>query len=240
MSPLPARSPDTFVHLAGEMLQPLPQGALWWPDQRLLIVSDLHFEKGSAYAARGQMLPPYDTRATLTRIETLCDALAPRTVISLGDSFHDRSAELRLSEEDAARIRILTSRHDWLWIEGNHDPAPPAALGGRAQSELRLGALIFRHEPTGERGEVAGHLHPCARIDGRGQSVRRKCFISDGERLVLPAMGAFTGGLNVLDPAFAPLFPQGFSVFALGDARVYMIARRRLLSDDHRSPVWRL
>jgi DNA ligase-associated metallophosphoesterase len=119
--------------VAGQRLSLRSCGALWWEEQGVLVVSDLHLEKGSAYAARGQMLPPYDTRATLRRIGALVDALEPETVISLGDSFHDRHARLRMSPEDARTIRSMTDRCDWVWIEGNHDPRPPADLGGRAR-----------------------------------------------------------------------------------------------------------
>ncbi|MEL6285863.1 MAG: ligase-associated DNA damage response endonuclease PdeM, partial [Pseudomonadota bacterium] len=156
---------ETRIHLAGQWVFPLAQGALWWPDQQVLVVSDLHLEKGSSYARRGQMLPPYDTGATLSVVETLCAQLRPGRVISLGDSFHDRGAEVRLSEADTARIQALTGAHDWVWVEGNHDPDPPQHLGGRATKTLEIGGLVFRHEPTGERGEVAGHLHPGVRLD---------------------------------------------------------------------------
>ena len=237
---LAARPAETFLHLAGEMLTPLPEGALWWSAQKLLVVSDLHIEKGSAYAARGQLLPPYDTHATLTAIERLAAALRPRTIISLGDSFHDRSAELRLPEDCAARIQALTAAHDWVWVEGNHDPDPPAYLGGRAAHTLRMGPLVFRHEPTGEAGEIAGHLHPAVKVMGRGRSVRRRCFASDGARMVMPAMGAFTGGLNILDTAFAPLFPDGLTAFALGESRVYTVARKSCVPDVSRTARWRM
>lgn len=232
----------TLLHLAGELLTPLPEGALWWPAQQALVVSDLHLEKGSSFAARGQMLPPYDTGATLARVEQLVRALRPQVVISLGDSFHDRSAELRLPPAYRDRIKALTAATDWVWVEGNHDPDPPAELGGRAARTLALGPLVFRHEPLGEAGEVAGHLHPAARIAGRGRSLRRRCFASDGARLVMPAMGAFAGGLNVLDPAFAALFPEGLMAFALGEARVYGVAGKSLLPDGASSngAVWRL
>lgn len=222
---------QTLLHLAGELLTPLPEGALWWPHRGVLVVSDLHFEKGSSYAAAGQMLPPYDTGATLARVEKLCVQLRPVTVVSLGDSFHDRQSERRLPEGYAARIRALTAAHDWVWVEGNHDPDPPAHLGGRAAKVLRLGPLVFRHEPEGEAGEIAGHLHPVAKVAGRGRSVRRRCFASDGARLVMPAMGAFTGGLNILDAAFARVFPEGCMAFTLGDARVYGVPRKNLLPD---------
>lgn len=222
---------DTQIHLCGEWLTPLPEAAMWWAAERTLIVSDLHFEKGSSYARRGQMLPPYDTSATLTRIEALVARWRPGTIISLGDSFHDRSAELRLSERDTARICALTAEHDWVWVEGNHDPDPPAHLGGRAEKTLHIGALTFRHEPTGQRGEIAGHLHPVAKVSGRGRSVRRKAFVTDGDALVLPSLGAFTGGLNVLDPAFASLFDEGSLVFVAGEERVHGISRKRLVPD---------
>lgn len=240
MTAAAARPADTFLHLHGEILTPLPEGALWWPARRVLILSDLHFEKGSSYAARGQLLPPYDTHATLALIERLAARLRPGTIISLGDSFHDRAAELRLPEGCARRIQALTAAHDWVWVEGNHDPYPPAHLGGRAARTLRIGPLVFRHEPTGEVGEIAGHLHPAVKVKGRGRTVRRRCFASDGARLVLPAMGAFTGGLNVLDAAFAPLFPEGLTAFALGETRVYAVARKACAPDVPMAARWRL
>tara|TARA_R110000737_G_scaffold56888_1_gene81766 strand:- start:1228 stop:2019 length:792 start_codon:yes stop_codon:yes gene_type:complete len=234
------RSSETQLHIAGELLLPLPEGALWWAAERVLVVSDLHLEKGSAHAARGQMLPPYDTGATLGVVEQLCAALKPATVISLGDSFHDRAAELRLPDVYAARIKALTDGHDWVWVEGNHDPDPPAYLGGRAAKVLRIGSLVFRHEPTGEAGEIAGHLHPAAKVKGRGRMVRRRCFASDGARLVMPAMGAFTGGLNVLDDAFGALFPEGLMAFALGGERVFAVSAKSLVPDVANGARWRL
>ena len=163
-------------------------------------------------------------------------------MVSLGDSFHDRSAELRLSDSDTARIRALTGAHDWVWVEGNHDPDPPAHLGGRAEKTLHLGALVFRHEPTGERGEIAGHLHPVAKVRSKtGRSVRTRCFVTDANCLIMPALGAFTGGLNVLDEAFAPVFPDGAMSFALGHERVFGLDPRQLLPDRQAAgSLWRL
>lgn len=231
---------ETLIHLAGEWLTPLCEGGLWWADRRVLVVSDLHLEKGSSYARRGQLLPPYDTGATLAIVEKLCETLQPETVISLGDSFHDRSAELRISRGDADRIRALTSQHDWIWVEGNHDPDPPEDLGGTPAKVWRAGALVFRHEPTGESGEIAGHLHPAAKVSGRGRSVRRRCFATDGTRLIMPALGAFTGGLNVRDEAFEAVFPKGLAAFVLGESRVRPVAKSSLLKDGPQRPGWRL
>ncbi len=235
-----SRASDTSIHLCGHWLTALPEGALWWPGEATLVVSDLHLEKGSAFAARGQMLPPYDTHRTLERVEQLCVRLHPRRVISLGDSFHDRAAETRLDPDCVERICALTAAHDWLWVEGNHDPDPPACLGGRAEKTVEMAGLHLRHEPTGAHGEIAGHLHPAAKARGRGRSVRRRCFASDGERLVMPAFGAFTGGLNVLDDAFAGIFPGGLIAFMLGRERVFTMSRKQLLPDRPRSPAWRL
>ncbi|WOR16475.1 ligase-associated DNA damage response endonuclease PdeM [Hyphomonas sp. FCG-A18] len=238
-----AQSSQMRLHLRGELLEPLPQGALWWSDQRILIVSDLHLEKGSSYAARGQMLPPYDTSATLGLVEQLVADFAPDCVISLGDSFHDGKAERRMDEADTERVRSLTRRTDWIWVEGNHDPDPPAHLGGRAAKALRIADLVFRHEPTGESGEIAGHLHPCARVISRVRSLRRRCFVTDGERLIMPAMGVFTGGLNVLDTAYEPCFPEGgMMVFAMTQDAVIPISTKRLVPDGARSDLgkWRL
>jgi DNA ligase-associated metallophosphoesterase len=226
------------LDVAGERLLTLTCGALWWEAASVLVVSDLHLEKASSYAARGQLLPPYDTRATLKRIAALVDALQPTTVISLGDSFHDHGARPRMAEDDVAFVRDLTAACDWVWIEGNHDPKPPEDLGGRFASELKLGNLAFRHEPTAgmAQGEIAGHLHPCARVVGRGgRTVRARCFATDGKRLVMPAYGALTGGLNLMDEAFTHVFPQGVFAGVLGRDGVYLAARERLIPDTIRA-----
>ena len=127
------------LRVCGAVLTALAEGALWWPSERLLAVADLHFEKGSAFAARGIALPPYDTRATIARLENLIARFAPERVIALGDSFHDREAEARMDENDAARLARLTAHSDWIWIAGNHDPVPPRRFGGHVQEELRVG-----------------------------------------------------------------------------------------------------
>ena len=208
-----------------------PAGALIWPAERALVVADLHLEKGSAFAARGALLPPYDTRTTLARLEALIRQHAPELVICLGDSFHDAGAEARLGPDEAGQLARLGRGRDWVWIVGNHDPEPPAALGGRACDELVLGPLRFRHEPRPKApaGEVAGHLHPKAAVSVRGRRLVRRCFVSDGRRLILPAFGAYAGGLDVLDPAFRFAFSDGFHAHLLGRRRVYPFAAERLL-----------
>ena len=209
-------------------------GAAFEPETATLLVADLHLEKGSAFAERGQLLPPYDTRETLRRLIDAVTRLDARRVIALGDSFHDLGADGRIHEADAAMLSTLVSSlEDWLWIEGNHDPKPPARFGGRTAPQVNLGSLTLRHEPSaGEApGEVAGHLHPCARVSVRGRGVRRRCFAGDGARLVLPAFGAFTGGLNVCDPAWRPVFSDPPTVWMLGDGAVFPISGQRLRGD---------
>lgn len=240
-----ARQQDTqtLLHIGGQLLTPLPQAALWWPALRTLIVSDLHLEKGSSFAARGQMLPPYDTASTLQVVEQLVEAFQPQTVISLGDSFHDRSAESRMDAACRQRVRALTSACDWVWVEGNHDPDPPKDLGGRATNTLHMSGLVFRHEPSGEIGEVAGHLHPVAKVVTRHRTLRRKCFVSDGQRLIMPSLGAFTGGLNVLDPAFDKVVePRARMISLIAGEGVYPVSNSRLRADGPRSGSsrWRM
>src|ERR1700756_311112 len=203
-------------------------GALFWEAQRLLVVSDLHLEKGSSFAARGVLLPPYDTAATLSRLAAAISRHDPRMVIALGDSFHDRNAHERLSAGDREAIGALQVRRDWIWISGNHDPALPPDLGGIVATEVAIGPIVFRHEPTGAAGEIAGHLHPKARVPTRGRSVERRCFASDGERAVMPAFGAYTGGLSIRDRAFQKVFQSlEFMAHLLGDNRLHTIAASR-------------
>ena len=216
------------VDVAGVTFVADLSGALFWEAQRLLIVSDLHLEKGSSFAMRGVLLPPYDTVATLGRLSAVIARHDPRMVIALGDSFHDRDAHGRLSASDRDAIAGLQVRRDWIWISGNHDPALPSNLGGVVASEVAIGPIAFRHEPTGAIGEIAGHLHPKARVSTRGRSMERRCFASDGERAVMPAFGAYAGGLSIRDVAFAKIFQTlGFMAHVLGDNKLHAIAASR-------------
>jgi DNA ligase-associated metallophosphoesterase len=216
------------VDVAGVSLVADLSGALFWEEQGLLVVSDLHLEKGSSFATRGVLLPPYDTVATLGRLAAVIARHDPGMVIALGDSFHDRSAHERLSAPDRDAIAEFQEGRDWIWISGNHDPALPSDLGGVVATEVAIGPIAFRHEPTGAAGEIAGHLHPKARVSTRGRSMERRCFACDGERAVMPAFGAYAGGLSIRDAAFSRIFQTaGFMAHVLGDHRLHTIAAAR-------------
>lgn len=223
------------MQLCGTELVADRSGALYIPAARTLVVADLHLEKGSSFAARHRaLLPPYDSRETLTRLGDVAARYRPLRVVALGDSLHDRTAERRLGETEMSVLRHLQARRDWIWITGNHDREIPSSLGGAVAAELTIGGLSLRHEPSpdGPPGEVAGHLHPAARVRLHGTGLRGPCFVGSAHRLLLPAFGAFTGGLNVLDEAFAPFFVDGrFEVHLLGRAGVYPVTRAHLVSD---------
>ena len=231
-SPLQRGRADHVVAISAASLIADPDGALYWPEQGLLAVADLHLEKGSSFAARGQLLPPYDTAATLARLAKLIARYAPRTVVALGDSFHDGGGPARLSDADREQLTALQRGRYWIWITGNHDPEPATNIGGEYLGAFKLGALVFRHLPSGADGEIAGHLHPVARIAHRGRAVSRRCFAADKTRLVMPAFGAYTGGLNIRDAAFADVFGTlAFTAHMLGEDRLYAFAARRCLPD---------
>lgn len=220
-----------MIAVAGEAALCDPRGALFLPDLGLLVISDLHLEKGSAFARRGQLLPPYDTGATLDLLGRVIADHRPRTVVSLGDSFHDGGGAGRLPQPYREKLLAMMRGREWVWVAGNHDPDAPAGLPGVVALEVAAGRLRLRHEPLpgAAAGEVAGHLHPGAVVVQRGRAVRRRCFASDGDRLVMPAFGAYTGMLNVLDTAFARLFSRERLVaHMLGGDRVYAIAGKRL------------
>ena len=225
--------PFTF-ECGGEELQALPAGALYWPARKLLAVADLHLEKGSSYAVNARkLLPRYDTRQTLSLLAALIDQLRPETVVCLGDSFHDRAAVERLPAAEVAEIERLTSLCQFIWIAGNHDPAPPPAGWGRVAEEIDDGPIVFRHEARfgPVSGELSGHYHPVAALTVRGRGLRRRCFLTDGRRVILPAFGAYTGGLNARDPAIAQLFPDDYDALVVGREQVRRLSWRQLRPD---------
>ncbi len=205
-------------------------GALWWPERRLLAVADLHLEKASALARRGHLLPPYDTRATLARLLRLVVHYQPETLLCLGDSFHDVEGPERLDATDRESLQQLAAMTQLLWVEGNHDPGLLPEGLGRLVEEIVLGPLLFRHEAVANfaGGEVSGHYHPKASVRAAVR-VTGRCFLTDGRRLILPAFGQLTGGLDVRDPAVAPLFPGEFEVVLLGQRRAVRFPGRVLV-----------
>jgi DNA ligase-associated metallophosphoesterase len=211
------------VHIAGERLMLDPMGALFWPAMRLLAVSDLHLEKGSSFARKGMLLPPWDTHVTLDRLTLLLRRWSPATIVALGDSFHDADGSGRLPATELNRLNAMTQAHRFVWVQGNHDPAPPAGVGGEWVTAFDAQPIVFRHEARdpADAGEVVGHHHPKAQVQARSGTVSRPCFVSDGRRLMMPAFGAYTGGLDVTDGAIKRLFPRGGRVFLLGKDRLF-------------------
>jgi DNA ligase-associated metallophosphoesterase len=221
------------IRLAGHSFVPVAAGALYWESENTLLVADLHLEKGAAFAARGMMLPPYDTRSTLQRLAACLDHFSPRRVVALGDSFHRSELAGRLSADDREELAALQQGRDWYWILGNHDPDLPESVGGFVCRSLMIGGITLCHQPSLSRApEIAGHLHPVARIARRGEGIRRKCFATDGHRLVMPAFGAYAGGLNVLDEAFSSLFHWHLmEAWLTGRTSVYPLQASLLLPD---------
>jgi uncharacterized protein len=219
------------LHFYGERLMLDPLGAVYWPGRRVLIVSDLHFEKASAAATRGSLLPPYDTKATLEKLHRLIRLYHPATVVALGDSFHDVRGVERMHAADRARLIQMTKETHFVWIAGNHDAAP-SGLPGESVAEWEEGAFLLRHQaeqrPGGRNVEISGHYHPKASVDTKTLRISRPCFVTDSARLILPAFGAYTGGLDVRDPAITKLFPRGLRVFLLGQAKLFSFALGQL------------
>jgi uncharacterized protein len=219
------------VIVAGAGLVADCEGALYWPEQGMLVLADLHLEKGSSFAARGVLLPPYDTAATLARMARVIARYAPRAVVALGDSFHDGEGPDRMGENDRAALARLQRGREWIWILGNHDVAPRPGIGGRFVPVLAVDRVVFRHEPSGAQGEIAGHLHPRARVAAAGCVISRRCFAGDGTRLVMPAFGAYAG-LNVRHRAFGKVFGTfAFTAHLLGAGRLYSFAASSCLND---------
>lgn len=205
------------LSFAGHAFLALPEAALFWPAQRALLVADLHFEKASWYARFGQFLPPHDSEATLDVIEALVARTGATAVWSLGDSFHDADGAARLDPRARARLDALTDRLEWTWITGNHDVGMAAMPGGRRVYEAQVAGIWLRHEAQADdpSPEISGHFHPKLRLSLRGRPVSRRCFVGSPTKLILPALGALTGGLDaghgairrVMGPDAAALVP---------------------------------
>jgi DNA ligase-associated metallophosphoesterase len=227
---------DQPITLAGARLTARASGALWWPAERLLAVADLHLCRSERLARRGgALLPPYETAATLDRLASEIATLEPARVVCLGDSFDDCAAGATLAAADTARLTALVAGRDWTWIAGNHDPAP-LRLPGSHRAELALGPLVFRHEAARDAapGEVSGHWHPKLRLPLGAGAVSRPCFLADGRRLILPAFGAYTGGLRADHPGLAALLGPEAVAILTGETAVTVPLARAL---GRRRPV---
>ncbi len=229
----------TELEHGGEALLLDPLGVVFLPARATLVVADLHLEKASAFARQGTLLPPYDTARTLRRLGWAVERYRPDVVVSLGDAFHDPAGAAGLDAEARRTLGELARGRTWLWVRGNHDPEPPRGLAGESLERVDVGGLRLVHLPDGAsagRVVVAGHLHPKARLVQGVRKLARPCFTHDPGLLLLPAFGAYTGGLNVLDPAIRGLFGKTFAAFLLGEARVFAVAHRHLEADP---PDWR-
>jgi uncharacterized protein len=197
------------IVLGGLHLVPHHSGALFVPEFNTTIIADLHLEQGTSLARRGLYVPPYDTAISLNVLQQVLAETKPQQVIFLGDTFHDAQADQRLEANHIEKLNALTKHFKTYWICGNHDPEPPKNIGGTAAQTMLLGAINLRHVPTQNlenEFEIAGHLHPGCGVNQRGRRIYGKCFISDERRLIMPAFGAYTGGLNISSDAFAGLF----------------------------------
>lgn len=193
-----------FLNFGGNQFQAAGDTALYWPVQQALLVADLHLEKASSYARGGQMLPPYDSLATMEKLERLIVLTGARTVICLGDNFHDHGAEDRLSGRAAEILKHLTGQIEWIWITGNHDPQIDAVWGGRSIGELLVGGVMLRHEAqaTFADFEISGHYHPKFRVNINRRNVARRCFVLSDRKLIMPAFGSLAGGMDASEAAY--------------------------------------
>lgn len=207
------------IILAGASLVAMASGALYWPERELLCVADLHLGRSERLARRGgTLLPPYETSATLDRLADEIKRLRPTRVVCLGDSFDDNAASQGLAEPDRSRLATLMAGSAWTWVAGNHDPVP-VAIGGTCVPAAVLDPLCFRHaaQPDARPGEVSGHYHPKIRLPLGRRAIARRCFLHDSRRVILPAFGAYTGGLRADEPAFASLLGADARAILTGD-----------------------
>jgi DNA ligase-associated metallophosphoesterase len=205
-------------------------GFLWLSASRLLCAADLHLEKGSFFHRFGSFLPPYDTQETLKLLERGLKQFAPQRFVALGDSFHDVRGAARLGREDKDHLNTLIERvPEWLWVTGNHDPSIDAEIRGLRRACFLQDGVVFRHiTEVGEQAEISGHYHPKTTVRARGQRITTACFVQRGERLILPALGVFTGGLDIDSREFRVVMPQdGRHVFTVHHQQVYPLYAHR-------------
>jgi uncharacterized protein len=229
---LSAPVPDfSVLRFAGHNFEPLPTGALYWRAEETLLVADLHFEKMASFARKGQMLPPYDTAMTITRLEADLRRTGAKRLLSLGDTFHRPDSSSLLTPADRLRLDTITDSVECIWLSGNHDPIAHC-IGGTCLPEIVIEGLTFVHHPTRDaRGHVCGHLHPAARIAMDGRTARKPCFVHDNRLMILPAYGSSAGNINILSQPFFGLFHlPALEVVMLGRDRTYPVPARRLVN----------
>lgn len=216
--------------LGGRPVRADISGALYLPDAGTLIVADLHLGKGARFAAQGTLLPPYDTQATLRSLSAAIARHRPKCVVCLGDSFDDIAGDRRLTDIEIDNLLRLTGQYEWVWVSGNHDPLPATRAGGRTEPEIEIDGILLRHEASleSEGIEISGHFHPKARVSARGRTQSRRCFVIGKRRIVMPAFGAYAGGLDVRDEAISRLFEPDFATLVIGDRRIHRIPASRL------------
>ena len=225
---------DCPIAICGKAFRAHMSGALYWPGEKALIVSDLHLATGKRSMARGQMLAACETRETLAKLADVIDTYDAATVIVLGNSLDGLDASGQMDGQDRETLKILQEDREWIWIAGSHDPGMANEFGGTVVRGLKVEGITLAHKPRAGAvtHEIAGHLHPAARLVMHGTAIRRLCFAGNGYRLIMPAFGASTGGLNILDAAFEPLFGHdGMKVWMLGQEGLYPVATRLLRED---------
>lgn len=227
------------MSLHGAELTLDPSGAAWWAERATLLVADLHLGRGPSTARASQLLPPHDRHSTVGRLALVLRRYRPDRVIVLGSGLDDGEAAPRMTAEDAALIERLVSEHEWMWIVGNPESMPAPRLGGALLTELALEPLILRHKPEAGHvaGEVCGYFHPMAAVRVRGRRLSGRSFVTDGERLVLPAFGSHAGGTDALDPAIRELFERQVRVYLIGRDGIYLYAAERLEGVRRAEPV---
>ena len=218
----------THIHLADQTFTACPSGCLFWPTQKTLIVSDLHFEKGSSFATKGIFLPPHDTTATIEKLANACNTFTPETILFLGDVFHDTSSLKRMQPENRATLQSILDQHKIIWVEGNHDSGH-APEGITCHEHYQIDTITFTHIATDSHDpEISGHYHPSVKFKHKGQKVRRPCFITDPNKIILPSFGALTGGLDITDPVYTGIIGNDFDIYALGHKNVHAVPKAKI------------
>ena len=218
-----------LIKFAGQTFELHPDGTLYWPDKKLLIISDLHFEKGSSLALHGIFLPPYDTSETLNKLQEACDRIQPETLLFLGDVFHDKSSLLRITQEDRDKLQAILDRYEIIWIEGNHDEGhAPDNIDIHTQYKIDDINFIHIADKSYKGFEISGHYHPSVKFVHKEHKIRRPCFVTNATKMIVPSFGVLTGGLYITDPVYRPILGSQFNTYILGTKDVLKLHRSKI------------